>query len=111
MDSPEILAARADAEQARARLMATIQELQQRIAPRTLARDAWDGARSKGADIAEDAVDAVRRRPVAAGGLVAALALFLAREPLMDLAGKAIGTKKRGARKAEKKHAKVENEQ
>ncbi|MDQ3477920.1 MAG: DUF3618 domain-containing protein [Pseudomonadota bacterium] len=111
MDSPEILAARADAEQAKSRLMATIEELQQRIAPRTLARDAWDGAKSKGADMAEDAVDAVRARPVAAGGIVAALALFLAREPLMNLAGKAVGGKKRRTRKAEKTQDEVESDQ
>ncbi len=110
-DTPETLAARADAEQAQARLVATLQELQQRIAPKVLARDAWDGAKSKGADIAEDAVDAVRRRPVAAGGIVAALALFLAREPLMDLAGKAVGSSKRGARKPRKNQNKVESEQ
>ena len=107
-ETPEILAARADAEQAQARLVATLHELQQRLAPRTLARDAWDGAKSKGADLAEDAVDAVRRRPVAAGGIVAALALFLAREPLMDLAGKAVGGKKRDRKKNEKKFVKVE---
>lgn len=94
IDTPEILSARADAEQAQGRLVATLHELQQRLAPKTLAREAWDGAKSKGADLTEDAVDAVRRRPVAAGGVVAALALFLAREPLMDLAAKAIGKKK-----------------
>ncbi|MBA2771232.1 MAG: DUF3618 domain-containing protein [Pseudomonadota bacterium] len=110
-DTPQILAARADAEQAQARLVATLHELQQRIAPKTLARDAWDGAKSKGADLAEDAVDAVRRRPVAAGGIVAALALFLAREPLMDLAGKAVGGKKRSAKKSQKNQDKVESEQ
>ena len=110
-DTPEVLGARADAEQAQARLVATLQELQQRIAPRVLARDAWDGAKNKGADLAEDAVDAVRRRPVAAGGIVAALALFLAREPLMDLAGKAVGGKKKQApRKAPKKQEKVESD-
>jgi len=109
-DTPEILAARADAEQAQARVVATLQELQQRIAPRTLARDAWDGAKNKGADLAEDAVDAVRRRPVAAGGIVAALALFLAREPLMDLAGKAVRGPGRRPRKTQKKPEKVESE-
>ena len=53
-------------------------------------------------DLAEDAVDAVRSRPAIAGGIVAALALFLAREPLMDAASKlASGAKtKRKARKA-----------
>lgn len=108
-DSPQVLAARADAEQALARLVATLHELQQRIAPKALARDAWDGAKSKGADMAEDAVDAVRRRPVAATGIVAAAALFLAREPLMDLAGKMIGGKSRRRKKPNNKADKVES--
>ena len=57
--------------------------------------DAWDAAKSKGADIAEDAVDAVRSRPLTATGVVAAIALFLAREPLIDLAGKLVDGAKR----------------
>ena len=109
-ETPEILAARADAEVAQARLVATLHELQQRIAPRTLARDAWEGTKAKGADLAEDAVDAVRRRPVAAGGIVAALALFLAREPLIDLAGKALGSKKTARKRTRKSSEKVESE-
>ena len=51
-------------------------------------QDAWQGAKEKGADLAENTVDAVRARPIAATGVVAAIAMFLAREPLMDLAGK-----------------------
>jgi hypothetical protein len=87
-DSREVQQAREEADQARHRMMQTFHELTRRIAPGTLARDAWEGAKSKGADLAEDAVDAVRKRPVAATGAVAAIAMFLAREPLMDLAGK-----------------------
>jgi ElaB/YqjD/DUF883 family membrane-anchored ribosome-binding protein len=87
-DSPQVQEAREQADQARHRMFQTLQELQRRIAPGTLAKDAWEGAKSKGADLAEDAVDAVRKRPVAATGAVAAIAMFLAREPLMDLAGK-----------------------
>lgn len=109
-ESLKVLAARADAEQAQARFINTLQELQLRVAPRTLVREAWDGARSKGADIAEDAVDAVRKRPVAASGVVAAVALFLAREPLIDLAGKLIGSKSEAkkARKRSKQTDKLE---
>ena len=88
-------AAREHADQAREKLGATFEEmldyaqrLQDSLAPGHLARDAWEAAKSKGADIAEDAVDAVRKRPVAASSAVAAIALFIAREPLMDLAGK-----------------------
>jgi hypothetical protein len=68
--------------------MDTAQRLQARISPGTLASNAWQGAKEKGADMAENAVDAVRKRPVAATGVIAAIALFLAREPLKDLAGK-----------------------
>ena len=84
----EIAVARAEADRLRARLLATAEELQERLSPKTLARDAWEGAKSKGADVAENAVDAVRSRPLAATGVMAAITLFLAREPLMDLAGK-----------------------
>jgi hypothetical protein len=87
-DTPEIAAAKAEADRSRAQLMATAQELQERLSPKTLTREAWEGAKSKGADLVEDAVDAVKARPYAATGVVAAITMFLAREPLMDLAGK-----------------------
>ena len=109
-DDPQVAAARIQAERSRARLMATAHELQERISPRTLARDAWQGARNKGADLAEDAVDAVRARPVASGGVVAALALFLARHPLIDLASKMTGRDKAPAKKSAKKSKKKQTE-
>ena len=87
-ESPKVLAARIDADRARARLMDTAHRLQARISPGTLASKAWQGAKEKGADMAENAVDAVRKRPIAATGVVAAIALFLARDPLKDLAEK-----------------------
>jgi hypothetical protein len=87
-DSPEIAAARFEAERRRAHVDATAQELQERLSPKTLAKGAWQGAKEKGADLAEDAVDAVRTRPIAATGIVAAITMFLAREPLIELAGK-----------------------
>lgn len=101
-EDPSVADARRRAEQAQQQLIGTLHTLQHRIAPGTLARDAWQGAKSKGADLAEDAVDAVRKRPVAATGIVAALALFLAREPLMDLAERVVGKDKSKARKGQK---------
>src|SRR5437764_15447523 len=85
--------------------MSTAQELQERLSPKTLARGAWEGAKMKGADFAEDAVDAVRSRPYAAGGVVAAIAMFLARAPIRDLAGKPVDgvNKKRATKKARRK--------
>jgi hypothetical protein len=119
IDTPQIAAARQDVERRRSRLIATAHELQERISPRTLARNTWQGAKEKGADLAEDAVDGVRAHPRAATGVVAAVTRFLAREPLMDLAGKLVDgakgkTRKRrkpavgkaeGARKTEKTEA------
>jgi hypothetical protein len=87
-DSPEVAAARVEVQRSRARVMATAQELQERLSPKMLAKGAWQGAKEKGADLAENTVDAVKSRPLAATGVVAAITMFLAREPLMDLAGK-----------------------
>lgn len=108
-ESPQIAAARTEVERSRARVMATAQELQERFKPGTLAKGAWEGAKEKGADLAEDAVDAVRARPYAATGVVAAIAMYLAREPLMDLAGKLVDglSEKRSARKRRKTEKKA----
>lgn len=99
-ESASVADARRRADQARAQLMATCDDildyahgLQQKLKPSHLAKDAWEATKSKSADIAEDAVDAVRKRPVAATGAVAAIALFIAREPLMDLATKLMSSK------------------
>ncbi len=87
-DAPAVTAARIEVERRRGELLETVHELQSRLAPRTLASDAWEKAKNKGADLAEDAVDAVKARPVAVGGVAAVLGLFLAREPLKDAAVK-----------------------
>ena len=87
-ESPKVVAARIEVERRRADLMDTVRELQERLQPRTLASEAWEKAKEKGADLAEDAVDAVKSRPVAVGGVVAALTMFLAREPIKDAAVK-----------------------
>ena len=105
-DTPEIIAARGEVDRSRARVMATAQELQERLSPKTLAKGAWQGAKEKGADLAEDAVDAVKARPMAAGGVVTAIAMFLAREPLMELASKiadGVGNKRKTRRAAKAK--------
>lgn len=98
MTDSKVLRAEAEVEQARAQLMSTVGTITAMLAPRKLAQEAWESAKVKGADLAEDAVDAVRRRPVAATGIVAALAMFLAREPLRDGISKLAS--KRGAKKA-----------
>ena len=109
-ESQSVADARRRAAEARARLGASSDEVSERgedrlhcLTPHNLARDAWQAAKSKGADLAEDAVDAVSKRPVAATGIVAAVALFLAREPLMDLADRLMHSKEKSkARKGSK---------
>ena len=94
-DSPQIVAARVEVDRSRSRLMATAHELQDRLSPKTLASNAWQGAKEKGADLAENTVDAVKARPLTATGVVAAITMFLAREPLIGLAGKVVGKGKK----------------
>jgi hypothetical protein len=97
-----IVEARAEVERSRARLIDTARELQERISPRTLARDVWDSAKEKGAGLAEEAVDAVRKRPMVAGGVIAALALFLGRDPILDYASKLMNGKDEPAKPAKR---------
>lgn len=110
-DTAQVTAARIEAERARARLMESAHRLQERLSPRTLARGAWEGAKEKGADFAENAVDAVRSRPLTATGIVAGLVLFLAREPLRDLAEKLVdGVSGKGPDKPPRKKRKAQTE-
>ena len=105
MTDSKVIRAEAEVEQARAQLMSTVGTITAMLAPRKLAQEAWESAKVKGADLAENAVDAVRRRPVAATGIVAALAMFLAREPLRDGISKLAS--KRGAKSNSRKAAPV----
>lgn len=110
-DDPQVAAARIEVERSRARLMDTAHELQDRLSPKVLARDAWQGAKEKGADLAEGAVDAAKARPLAAGGIAAALTMFLAREPLIDLASSLFkgGKDRRKTRRSRKAPTKQDN--
>lgn len=67
---------------ARARLDGTLGALQHRLRPGNLAGEAWDRVKDKSADLADGALQAVKKRPGAVSAVVGALALFLAREPL-----------------------------
>jgi hypothetical protein len=82
----DVRLADAEGEVARSReqVVETLHELADLLAPKKIAKNVWESAKVKGADMAEDAVDAVKRRPVAATGLVAAITMFLAREPIKN---------------------------
>ena len=67
---------------AKARLDSTLVAVQQRARPGNLATEAWDGVREKSSDLADGALQAVKKRPATVSLALGALALFLARDPL-----------------------------
>ncbi|HEX4738340.1 MAG TPA: DUF3618 domain-containing protein [Allosphingosinicella sp.] len=80
--------ARQRAEAARRQLVATATELQERLRPATIASNAWEGVKDKSGELADDAVEAVKARPVAAASVLAAFTLFLARQPIKSAVSK-----------------------
>ena len=78
----EIIRARREAEAARSRFFATAAELQQRLRPGNLASNAWEGVKDKSGELADDAMDAVKARPLVVSAALAAFTLFLARAPI-----------------------------
>lgn len=83
-----IARARGDADAAKARLLATLDEVKARLAPAKLASDAVQTAKNKSIVVADDTVTAVRDRPVMAAGIAAAAAAFIARKPLAAAVGR-----------------------
>ena len=111
MSDERIKNAEFEVDRTRARLLATLNEVSHQFEPHRLMQEVWEKAKGKGADLAEDAVDAVRARPIAATGVVAAITMFLAREPLMDLAGKLVDGAKGKSKKRRKPAPKKEDKE
>jgi len=86
----DVRLAKQEAELARRRLAGTAAELQQRLKPGMLASSAWAGVKDKGGEMADDAVEAVRARPVIVSAALAAFTLFLARAPIKAAVGRLI---------------------
>ena len=87
MSLAEIEQAQRAARLARARFDTTLEEVQERLRPSNLAGEAWDGVKEKGADMADNAVEAVKARPGMVSLALGAVALFFARKPI----GRAVG--------------------
>jgi hypothetical protein len=81
---------RREALQARGRFERTLAAVQRRLHPGNLAEEAWDGVKDKGADMADGALKAVKKRPAAVSVALGAFALFLARAPLKRAARRLI---------------------
>lgn len=78
--------AESEVERTRDRLVDTVSDFADMLEPKKIMSEMWDNAKDKGADLAENAVDAVTKRPLLFGGIVAALTAFIAREPIKDAA-------------------------
>ena len=86
-DDRDLSAAEDEVERAKDRMLGTVRDISRQLQPHHLVAELWEDAKIKGADLAEEAVDAVKARPLAATGIVAAIAMFFAREPLMGMDG------------------------
>lgn len=86
--SRDLERAKADALAARQHLAATMSEIQERLNPRVLLREAWAELRERGDQAAGDALEAMKNRPAATAGAAAAVGLLLLRHPLGRAAAK-----------------------
>jgi hypothetical protein len=77
----EIVQAEAAALEARARLVRTLAEVQERLDPRNLMNEAWREVRERGDELVDGAVDLARRKPLAVGAILGGIALFVVRRP------------------------------
>ena len=96
--------ARAEAEAAKARMTATIDELKARLAPKTLANQAVQAAKDKSIVVADGPVNAVKEKPLVAAGIATGTALFFARKPIWSALGRVFG-KTRKKSHASREHA------
>jgi ElaB/YqjD/DUF883 family membrane-anchored ribosome-binding protein len=70
---------------ARRRLAGTLVEIQARLNPRALAREAAHELREAGQELAREGLETVKRHPLTMAGVAAAIGLFLTRRPLRRL--------------------------
>jgi hypothetical protein len=84
VSAADITRARREAELARRKLMGGIGELQDRLKPGNIANHAWEGVKERSTGLADDAVEAVKARPVIVSAALGAVTLFLARQPIRE---------------------------
>lgn len=77
--------AQSEVDSARGRLMATIEQIQQRVAPSSLMDEAIDQVKTRSAELAQSAGQAVRERPATVAAAAAGIGLLLAAKPLSKL--------------------------
>jgi hypothetical protein len=84
-DEPSLALVELRSVQARQRLAGTLGEIQARLNPKALAREAAQELRDAGENLAHEGLQAARRHPLTIAGVVAAIGLFAARRPIRRL--------------------------
>ena len=87
-DISDVDLAQSEVDSARGRLMATIEQIQQRIAPSNLMEEAFEQVKTRSADLAQSAGQVVRERPATVAATAAGIGLLLAAKPLAKLFGR-----------------------
>jgi hypothetical protein len=85
---PSLAVAEARSERARQRLAATLVEIQGRLNPKALAREAAQELREAGQELAREGLETAKRHPLTIAGVAAGFLLFVARRPLRSLLAK-----------------------
>lgn len=80
-----IAAARGEADAARTRFVATVEQIKLRLAPKTIVQETWDTAKAKGTELADQTLEAVKERPAMIAGVATGAALLIARKPVWNL--------------------------
>jgi hypothetical protein len=81
----ELAQARRTSDDARKALAQTLIALQMRLKPSALARDAVVELKQVAGELAQQGVEAAKRKPLAIAGTLAAVGAFFARKPLVRL--------------------------
>jgi hypothetical protein len=84
-DEPSLAIAEQRSAAARKRLAGTLVEIQSRLNPRALAREAAHELRETGEELAREGLEAVKRHPLTVAGVLTAVGLFAARRPIRAL--------------------------
>ncbi len=84
-DAADLALAKRRAEDARARLASTLVEIQARLNPKALAREAVGELKEAAQEIAREGLEGLKRHPLALAGAAAAVGLLVARGPLRHL--------------------------
>jgi hypothetical protein len=84
-DEPSLAIAEQRSEAARKRLAGTLVEIQGRLNPKALAREAVQELRETGEELAREGLEAARRHPLTVAGIMTAIGLFVARRPIRAL--------------------------